>query len=129
MRLHPWDFETLSLNSKVAFDLVEEYPDRPWHLGYVLRTKNVSPEFLFNTINHQHPTTYLGRLKHVNSVDIPWTSPALLEPTREEVFDFVRKRHATRVICKAIMRALTDPRFEYCRRRLTKEFLLLTTCS
>ena len=61
----------------------------------------------------------------------PWVykslceNPGIFTATTEEKYDHVRKRRAMVVICQAVLRAFTDPSYDYCRRRLAREFLQL----
>ena len=109
----PWDWYMLSYNKNITFDLVQEYPDKPWDWDRIVMSMGVTWPNIIKIL----------RMKDLSRNVLMWTSPALFEPTNQEIFDFVRKRHAARVICRAILRAVTDPRFEYCKRRLTKEFM------
>ena len=66
--------------------------------------------------------------------DKPWdwaqicTRSDIFNASADEIAEFVQRRHATKVIARAVvLRAWTDPSYEMCKRRLRRELKWLMT--
>ena len=64
--------------------------------------------------------------------DKPWSvedlaaNPYVVRPMTDEIVDYVRKRYAAFVISSAAYEAWTNPNSYLCKRRLQREFDMLT---
>jgi hypothetical protein len=102
------------MNPNVTMADVIGNPDKPWNWDLLSYNRNITMEDVIANPDKPWNYSYLCN------------NPSLFEPTPKEVFDHVRKRRATSVICEAVLRVFTNPSYDFCLRRLDREFQQLT---
>jgi hypothetical protein len=133
----PWDWKIVSTRHDVTLDIVMQYPQCPWDFGYLSFAIPVSailnhPEFQWNF----HAASSNRSLRFRDVADNPhkgwdWTSLILNDSFlfHEDdqdwidcVVNYMRKVHAVRTIQRAFFRAITNPAYVLCRKRVYSEF-------
>jgi hypothetical protein len=102
----PWDWPLLSRSTVITWDFIKENPGKPWDwLGV-----SINPNITWEIIE--------------DNSDKPWIwCDASLIPT---IFDIPEKRarqyFAVRKIWRYWFKAITDPEYTICKKRLRREF-------
>ena len=135
----PWDWNGLSRKSNITMSDVDAHPDKPWDWNGLSRNPNITMSDVDAHPYKQWCWSWLSRYANITISDVfgnpdkPWDYRGLCSNPRtftavttEDIYDHVRKRRATAVICQAVLRAFADPTYDYCRRRLAREHLQLT---
>lgn len=131
----PWNWLELSKNPLLTWDIIKEHLDKPWNWIWISQHPNITwdiiqmhPEIRWDwysicknpnitrDIVKAHPEKYWV---YATLLAI---SPHFFEPTDNEKESFYRKTFAVRRIWKAWFRAITNPEFALCKRRLMQEY-------
>ena len=108
-----WDWFSISSHRNITLSDVLENPDLPWNWSGLSSNPSIT-----RPIKEQHP-------------ELPWTTKCYIHPTSPRAFhpwpcfkmEFVRRWRAQKVIKRYWFRAITDPTYQVCRKRLMREFL------
>ena len=101
----PWDWNGLSSNPNITWDIVEKNPDKPWDWGVLSGNPNITWDIV-----EKNP-------------DMPWDGALSGNPSmllsRADI-DKVQK--SAGIIKKQFKTSMSDPNFALCRKRLQAEF-------
>lgn len=124
--LSKWDPGVIScLGNKLPMEFIVAHPEYKWnwisilsfskHLRYEGYEK-VPPELIAcaNPPQNRDPSPFVGYFMYCWLLE----SPLFLEPTPEEI----REHFAKRRIVRILVEALSNPQYQQCRKRLSREF-------
>lgn len=133
-----WDWKCISFNKDITLDIVKQHLEKDWDWFWISANPMVTWEVVLE--NPELPWDWKGlsnndnityEIKALNS-NCPWVKKeSFFVPPRTLTYEpplcfkveFVKKWHSQKVIRRFWFRAVTNPEYTVCRKRLLREFV------
>lgn len=130
-RNFPWDYDALSKNYNLDINDIIEQHDLPWNWGYVSHHPNINIDHILQCpkLNSNIFCIY----GNISFKDI-WTHPDfhwnwkllsfnkhLLSIEKNDICKYVQQNMCATIIQKTWFRAITNPKYQICKKRLALE--------
>ena len=116
----PWNWETLSKNESITSKLVLITSDKPWNWSYLSKNSRITHELILKTRDKPWDWNALSENSIITD-EFVITNLQLSWPEKRIIETFTRWRSA-RKISFAWKRAVSNPEYEVCKKRLLREY-------
>jgi hypothetical protein len=104
-----WDWNALSSNKNITWDIVKNNPDKPWNF----RALSMNPNITWCIVQ--------------DNPDKPWNwgelsrNPSMLL-SNQELVNIIKRDKSAQIIQKAWRHSISSPSYKVCKKRLLLEF-------